>query len=130
MPSMTENRRDPRAPIELEVVYQRLNSFFADYTKNVSRGGMFVKTARGLPVGSRFMFRLKLPSRPEPLELAADVVHVQQEGADAGMGLRFVWPDDAAKQAFDGLVEGLMAEQLGAEATRELLGGATGTPTR
>ena len=46
-----ERRADARSPIELKVEYKRLNTFFADYTKNISRGGTFIKTARPLPVG-------------------------------------------------------------------------------
>ncbi len=121
---MTEHRSDARAPIHLKVVYRRLNSFFADYTKNVSKGGMFVRTARPLAVGERFAFRLELPSRPDPLDLAAEVVHVQGEGEGAGMGLRFVWEDEAASEAFARVVEGLMVQELGESTARELLGRA------
>jgi len=34
-----DRRREARAPIELKVEYKRLNTFFYDYTKNISRGG-------------------------------------------------------------------------------------------
>ena len=43
-----ERRREMRAPIELKVEYKRLNSFFADYTRNISRDGMFIKTLKPL----------------------------------------------------------------------------------
>ena len=35
---MPENREHGRAPIELKVDYKKLNSFFADYTRNISKG--------------------------------------------------------------------------------------------
>ena len=38
----TDQREFPRESIELVVRYQRLNAFFADYVKNISRGGTFV----------------------------------------------------------------------------------------
>ena len=119
---MTEQRRHPRVPIPLEVRYQRLNSFFADYGKNVSKGGLFVKTDRGLPVGTRFLFQLVLPGRAEPLQLEGEVVHDRAHEGDAGVGLRFVWPDAAAQQAFEAEVERLMTESLGPAAARALLG--------
>ena len=53
--------RDVRRPIELKVEYKRLNTFFADYTKNISRGGTFIKTARPLPIGTEFLFKLFIP---------------------------------------------------------------------
>ena len=46
---MPEHRDHARAPIELEVDYKKLNSFFADYTKNISKGGTFIKTRKALP---------------------------------------------------------------------------------
>ena len=47
-----DRREAPRQPIELKVEYKRLNTFFADYTKNISKGGTFIKTNRPLPVGT------------------------------------------------------------------------------
>src|SRR6516164_2182390 len=52
----TDGRTHPRAPIELKVDYKKLNSFFADYTRNISKGGTFIKTRKPLPVGTRFLF--------------------------------------------------------------------------
>ena len=37
-----ERRDNQRHAIELKVEYKRLNSFFADYTKNISKGGTFI----------------------------------------------------------------------------------------
>jgi uncharacterized protein (TIGR02266 family) len=61
-----DSRGDPRAPIELKVEYKRLNSFFADYTKNISRGGTFIKTNRPLPIGTEFVFKLFVPAARSP----------------------------------------------------------------
>ena len=47
-----DRRFGMRAPIELKVEYKRLNTFFADYTKNISRGGTFIATDKPLPVGT------------------------------------------------------------------------------
>src|SRR5499427_590038 len=56
-----DRRMDPRAPIELKVEYKKLNTFFADYTKNISKGGTFIRTPRPLDVGTVFVFRLTVP---------------------------------------------------------------------
>ena len=50
---MMEHRHHTRAPIELEVGYKRLNSFFAEYTRNISKGGTFIKTKKPLPIGAK-----------------------------------------------------------------------------
>jgi type IV pilus assembly protein PilZ len=118
---MPENREHGRAPIELKVDYKKLNSFFADYTKNISKGGTFIKTKKMLPVGTRFLFRLTVPGRPRPFELNGEVVHATSQGDEPGMGIRFVWTGDRERVAFESLVEGLMHESLGPLVTTRLL---------
>jgi type IV pilus assembly protein PilZ len=118
---MPDNREHTRAPIELKVDYKKLNSFFADYTRNISKGGTFIKTKKTLPVGTRFLFRLSIPGRGRPFELNGEVVHANPAGEEAGMGIRFVWSDERERIAFEGLVEGLMAESLGPLVAQNLL---------
>jgi len=114
-------REHARAPIELKVDYKKLNSFFADYTKNISKGGTFIKTKRSLPIGTRFLFRLTVPGREAPFELNGEVVHASPSGDEPGMGIRFVWTADADRAAFEGVVEGLMSDSLGPVVTGKLL---------
>jgi type IV pilus assembly protein PilZ len=119
--AMPEKREHGRAPIELKVDYKKLNSFFADYTKNISKGGTFIKTRKTLPVGTRFLFRLAVPGRPSPFALNGEVVHASASGDEPGMGIRFVWADDRERGSFEALVEGLMADSLGPLVTNKLL---------
>lgn len=116
-----EGRREPRAPIELKVDYKKLNSFFADYTKNISKGGTFIKTAKPLPIGTRFLFKLSVPQRTDPFELLGEVVWSTTEGEEPGMGIRFVYSNDSQRTDFEGVVEQLMSNSLGAELTQKLL---------
>ena len=85
-----EGREHYRAPIELKVDYKKLNSFFADYTKNISKGGTFIKTKKPLPIGTRFLFKLSVPQRPAPFELIGEVVWAANDGAEPGMGIKFL----------------------------------------
>jgi type IV pilus assembly protein PilZ len=116
-----EARTHPRAPIELKVDYKKLNSFFADYTKNISKGGTFIKTGKPLPIGTRFLFKLTVPQRPAPFELIGEVVWATAEGAEAGMGIKFVYATTQQRGDFEGVVEQLMADSLGPELTGRLL---------
>jgi type IV pilus assembly protein PilZ len=118
---MPEHREHGRAPIELKVDYKKLNSFFADYTKNISKGGTFIRTKKTLPVGTRFLFRLVVPGRAAPFELSGEVVHASAQGDEPGMGIRFVWPDGRDRAAFEATVEGLMQEALGPLVAGKLL---------
>ena len=118
---MIENRQHGRAPIELKVDYRKLNSFFADYTKNISKGGTFIKTKKTLPPGTRFIFRLSIPGRDTPFELSGEVVRTAATGEEPGMGIRFVWGDELERIEFERVVEQLMERSLGAELTSNLL---------
>ena len=104
-----------------------MNAFFADYTKNISRGGMFIKTPRPLEVGSRCQFSLSLPALSDPVALEGEVAWVlgeeeaRQRGEEPGMGIRFVFTDEAAEHEFERLVVRMMEESLGPEVARGLL---------
>ena len=115
-----DRRGDERAPIELKVEYKRLNSFFADYTKNISRGGTFIKTGRPLPIGTEFLFKLYVPHLDGPLEIHGEVqwiVHDEDVAAgkyeEAGMGIRFIYREGASRDVVRETVERLMVDSLG-----------------
>jgi len=117
----SERRSDPRQPIELKVEYKRLNSFFADYTKNISRGGTFIKTHRPLPVGTEFLFKLYVPNLDTPLSIHGEVQWVVSDAdiaagvtqAEAGMGIRFVYREGDDQETIARIVEKLMVDSLG-----------------
>lgn len=110
-----ERRAEARRPIELKVEYKRLNTFFADYTKNISRGGTFIKTSRPLPIGTEFLFKLFVPHREEPLTIHGEVQRIIPESLDeeAGMAIRFVYREGDPQAEIARIVEGLMTESLG-----------------
>jgi type IV pilus assembly protein PilZ len=103
-----------------------MNAFFADYTKNISKGGTFIKTGRPLPVGTRFVFALAVPALSEPVTIDGEVTSVlgaeqAGEGDEPGMGIRFLFASDDQRREFEALVERMMEESLGAHVTRGLL---------
>src|SRR6185312_9659980 len=57
----SDRRTNDRHAIELKVEYKRLNTFFADYTKNISKGGTFIRTDKPLSIGTEFLFKLFVP---------------------------------------------------------------------
>lgn len=121
-----ERRRSLRSAIELSVEYKRLNAFFADYTKNISRGGTFIATDRPLDVGTEFLFALRIRDVTEPLRLRGRVKWiVPKDGATeeepAGMGIEFLYEDDGEREATERRVEDLMVHALGESLTTKLL---------
>ena len=115
--SDSERRSDRRRPIELKVEYKRLNTFFADYTKNISRGGTFIKTKRPLPIGTEFLFKLFVPGRDVPLTIHGEVQRIidehEADGEDPGMAIRFVYREGDPQAEIARVVEGMMTDSLG-----------------
>jgi type IV pilus assembly protein PilZ len=146
----SDKRHADRAAITLRVDYKRLNTFFADYTKNISKGGTFIKTIKPLEVGTEFVFVLSVPAEETQLKLRGKVIWVtteeqakanqaasggappsQSAGGGApkldtdrrtpGMGIRFLYADDAERNAIDDIVEKLMSSALGEHLSTKLL---------
>ena len=130
----SDDRRDePLHPIELKVEYKRLNKFFADYTKNICKGGTFIKTSKPLDVGTRFVFKLFVPKLEEPLRIQGEVkwvVHTDDidmslpahERPEPGMGIRFLYKGDDERGQLEGMVETLMIDSLGQLLYSKLMG--------
>ncbi len=122
----SDRRRVERAPIELNVEYKRVNTFFSDYTRNISKGGTFIRTSRPLDVGTEFVFALRVPLLEEPLRLKGSVKWVvtpeeSTPSQQAGMGIEFVWRDGDERRQTEGVVEQLMARELGEGLSQKLL---------
>jgi type IV pilus assembly protein PilZ len=120
--SQPETRAEARRPIELKVEYKRLNTFFADYIKNISRGGTFIKTSRPLPVGTEFLFKLLVPGREAPFTIHGEVHRILEakpgagggDGDDeAGMAIRFTYREGDPQREIARVVDGMMTESLG-----------------
>jgi type IV pilus assembly protein PilZ len=120
-----ERREGGRAPIELKVEYKKLNTFFADYTRNICKGGTFIKTRKPLDEGTEFVFKLIVPKLAAPLAIRGEVKWVVRPGGEAplpdeaagnqesGMGIRFIYDSDEERRAVEAVVERLMIDSLG-----------------
>ena len=123
-------RRHPRAPIELRVEYKKVNTFFYDYTRNISKGGTFIKTPKPLPKGTEFIFLLVVPHLSEPLRLRGTVRWIGEQSdplrprakPTSGMGIEFIYENDDEREEISRTVERLMVDQLGELAFTNLMG--------
>jgi len=122
----SERRESRRAPIQLLIEYDRLNALLSDYTHNISRGGMFIRTAQPSDVGTVLCFTIRAPALGEPIELRGVVRWVVEPGQaskhrPAGMGIAFVYDSPDHKGALEARLDGLMLESLGPEAFQKLM---------
>src|SRR5262249_28519156 len=102
---------------------KKLNTFFADYTRNICKGGTFIKTRKPLDEGTEFVFKLVVPRLPKPLAIRGEVKWVVRPGTDppadssgpheSGMGIRFIYASDEERKAIESVVERLMIDSLG-----------------
>jgi type IV pilus assembly protein PilZ len=87
-------------------------------------GGTFIRTSKPLEVGTQFLFKLMIPTMPEPLVLRGEVRWILHEGEkrvgegpdgadEPGMGIRFIYEDDGQRTAVEQEVEKLMVRSLG-----------------
>ncbi len=95
-------RSEPRCPASLKVSYRSYDEFIHEYTKNVSRQGMFIKTRRNHQVRDRVDLSLQVPGLPDPVHIVGEVVRVCLHSAsdeDAGIGIKFIDIDEKSRQA-------------------------------
>jgi type IV pilus assembly protein PilZ len=121
-----DRRSAQRHAITLRVDYKRMNTFFADYAKNISKGGTFIRTSKPLDVGTEFVFVLAIPGQPEQLQLKGEVMWTvdEEQATDeqpAGMGIRFRFSKEAERTQLETFVEKLMADKLGKRVASKLL---------
>jgi type IV pilus assembly protein PilZ len=86
-------RREKRCPVSLKVQYHTAKEFKTDYTRNVSRGGMFLATTSPIKVGTGMYLEMFLPDLNEPIRLSVVVVHSQlyaDDKKEPGIGVEFI----------------------------------------
>ena len=123
----SDRRSSERHAIALRVDYKRMNTFFADYAKNISKGGTFIRTSKPLDIGTEFVFVLSIPGQPDQLQLKGEVMWTVDdvtatEEHPAGMGIRFRFADDKERESLEAFAEKLMNEKLGGLVAAKLLG--------
>ena len=112
--------------IELRVPYASQNAFFADYTRNIRRGGTFIATPRPLPVGSALAFELTVPGFEQSVKLNGIVQWISDSDSPdglkkAGMGIAFTFDSESDKLNLEARIEKLLKETFGFRLAQELL---------
>ncbi|MBI5074520.1 MAG: TIGR02266 family protein [Nitrospirae bacterium] len=97
-----DKRTEKRCPVSLRVSYMTFNEFIDEYTKNVSRRGMFIKTKRHHELGEVAELQLHVPELPHPVRIKGEIVHVELNAPreeDCGVGVKFIDIDDQSREA-------------------------------
>lgn len=109
---------------EIEVHFKSFDQFFQEYTRNLSKGGIFIKTKKPFPVQTVLEIKLFLPDEKKPVSVVGEVVHIiteetaKKRGWDAGIGVHFVDYDEEAKERIERYVQKKFAENPQIKADR------------
>ena len=79
--------------VQIEISYQHLDDFFFDYAINLSRGGMFIRTAHPIATGTELKIKFSIPGQKATILTTGKVVRVvmpeDHHGLAPGMGIEF-----------------------------------------
>jgi Tfp pilus assembly protein PilZ len=93
-----ESRRFHRFPIVLEVWPRNLDDLMRMYSRDVSVGGMFLPTAREIPVGSELRLEIRHPHSNSVFPMTGVVRRHSEQ--PLGIGVEFVELDDRRRRQF------------------------------
>ena len=100
------------------VSYRTLDELVVAYTRDLSRGGLFLKTQRFLPINAVILLSLELPEGGGEVPVIARVAYVRDpqtaraQGKTAGMGIQFLDVSSDSRQR----IERFIAERATAQA--------------
>jgi len=100
--SFVDQRTEKRCPVSLKVTYSTFNEFMDEYTKNVSRQGMFIRTKRHHEIHEIAELLLHVPGLSQPVRIKGEIVHVKLHAPreeDCGIGIKFTDIDDQSREA-------------------------------
>ena len=108
-----QKRIEPRAPIEVKVEYQHLNALVSDYTKNLSKGGIFLPGENHPEIGTQLYLTIIIPEMSDPIIIEGVVKHHDAIDGVVGFGVEFVYADEEEKRALEGTFDKLIFDHLG-----------------
>ncbi len=118
-----ERRQSPRIPVELHVEFRHLgrpSETFAELSKDISAGGVFLDTTVGLTLGTEVAMEISPGPGVRPIKLRAKVVRIEVEPPTTGstvtarvqgMGLMFLNSDPGEVSRLVSLAKQLSAEE-------------------
>lgn len=95
-----DRRAEPRADVDLEVHYRTAQDFMAAYIRNISGGGIFIRSQQPLSLNREVQVRFTLPGITRPFTVRGLVVwttpYPSRSSFPSGMGIKFLELDPEA----------------------------------
>jgi uncharacterized protein (TIGR02266 family) len=108
-----DRRRDIRVPVVslAKLRFPDFATFLDDYSLNISKGGIFIRSTHTKPVGTRIIFSLELEDYSKLIEGEGKVVRVVKADAEGGsdripgMAIEFTSLDESSKELIDNIIK-------------------------
>ncbi|MBI4736713.1 MAG: TIGR02266 family protein [candidate division NC10 bacterium] len=105
---MTDRRAEPRAEVDLEVHYRTAQEFLSAYARNISGGGMYIRTQQSLPLNQAVRVRFTLPGVAHTFEIRGIVVWSNpapsRSSFPSGMAVKFTEIDPKSQKIISDFV--------------------------
>jgi uncharacterized protein (TIGR02266 family) len=114
---MKDGRRDKRMPIGLKIRFKSatISDFIEQYSRDISKGGIFIRMKNPMPVGTLIKFDFRLQDEKSLIQGVGRVVWRREEDAGedapAGMGIKFIKLDDSSRSNLGTILDGQPAGQ-------------------
>lgn len=105
-----KRRQFPRFDARIKVGFKSAKAFLWEYSKDISKGGIFIKTTNPMTLNSRVQLKLCLPGRSREIYVVGEVIYIVKEGEarrTPGMGIQFVDFDKEARNEIEEYLEEL-----------------------
>ena len=108
---MKNERRDQRVPLGIKIRYKSatVSEFLEQHSRDVSKGGVFIRTDRPMPAGTLIKFDFRLSDERSLIQGVGRVVWRRDEPIDdnqpAGMGIKFIKLDESSRQNLDHILK-------------------------
>ena len=109
---MADTRSDKRAPVSLKVRFKSatVDEFAEQYSVDISRGGIFIKSKKPMKIGTLLKFELQLKDESRLIHGVGRVVwrrdpETATEAVPAGMGIKFIKMDAESRGLVQKIVE-------------------------
>lgn len=108
---MADTRKDKRAPVSLKVRFKSatVDEFIEQYSRDISRGGIFIKSKTPMSVGTLLKFEFQLKDESRLIHGVGRVVWKRDEsetanGSPPGMGIKFIKMDPESRTLVEKIV--------------------------
>jgi uncharacterized protein (TIGR02266 family) len=88
-----DKRAHPRAAATIDIEFKEVLDFVTSYMRNISSGGLFLKTDDAYPLGTIVFLRFTMPGDTQPVEVDGEVVWSNRGSRGyfpKGMGIKFL----------------------------------------